>query len=98
MFWNTIPLFILTPFAGVIVDKFNRHKLLIFIQILFTLQAFLIAAFTLSGHLRILIIVLLGLFLNMIAAIDGVRIAKFNNLDQAAMFAREVLAADTIKS
>lgn len=33
-----------------------------------------------------------------IAAIDGVKIAKFSNLEQVAMFAREVLAADTVKS
>lgn len=33
-----------------------------------------------------------------IAAIDGVRIANFSNLDQVAMFAREVLAADTVRS
>jgi len=33
-----------------------------------------------------------------IAAIDGVRLARFNNLEQVAMFAREVLAADTVKS
>ena len=33
-----------------------------------------------------------------IAAIDGVKIAKFNNLEQVAMFAREVLAADTVKT
>lgn len=33
-----------------------------------------------------------------ITAIDGVRIAKFANLDQVAMFAREVLAAETVKT
>lgn len=33
-----------------------------------------------------------------IAAIDGVRIAKFSNLEQVTMFAREVLAADTVKT
>ena len=33
-----------------------------------------------------------------ITAINGVRIAKFNNLEQVAMFAREVLAASTVKS
>ena len=33
-----------------------------------------------------------------IAAIDGVKIANFSNLDQVAMFAREVLAADTVRS
>ena len=70
MFFNTIPLFLVTPFAGVIIDKFNRHKLLMMIQVLFALQSFLIAVFALSGHLRIWNIVLLGVFLNIIAAID----------------------------
>ena len=70
MFFNTIPLFLVTPFAGVIIDKFNRHKLLMMIQLLFALQSFLIAVFALSGHLRIWNIVLLGVFLNIIAAID----------------------------
>ncbi len=70
MFFNTIPLFLVTPFAGVIIDKFNRHKLLKMIQILFALQSFLIAVCALSGHLRIWNIILLGVFLNTIAAID----------------------------
>ena len=70
MFFNTIPLFLVTPFAGVIIDKFNRHKLLMMIQVLFALQSILIAVFALSGHLRIWNIVLLGVFLNIIAAID----------------------------
>ena len=70
MFFNTIPLFLVTPFAGVIIDKFNRHKLLMMIQVLFALQSFLIAVFALSGHLRIWNIVLLGVFFNIIAAID----------------------------
>lgn len=71
MFFNTIPLFLVTPFAGVIVDKFNRHKILMSIQVLFALQALLMAVFALSGHLRIWNIMLLGLFLNTIAAIDA---------------------------
>ncbi len=71
MFLNTIPLFLITPFAGVIVDKFDRHKLLMIIQICFAVQAFLMAALTLSGYLRIWNIVILGLFLNITAAIDA---------------------------
>lgn len=62
MFLNTIPLFIITPFAGVIVDKFNRHRLLMIIQICFALQAFLMAAITLGGYLRIWNIIILGVF------------------------------------
>lgn len=71
MFLNTIPLFIITPFAGVIVDKFNRHRLLMIIQICFALQAFLMAAITLGGYLRIWNIIILGVFFNIVAAIDA---------------------------
>ena len=71
MFLNTIPLFLITPFAGVIVDKFNRHKLLMLIQVSFAIQAFFMAALALSGHLRIWNIIILGLFLNIVAAIDA---------------------------
>ena len=71
MFLNTIPLFIITPFAGVIVDKFNRHRLLMIIQICFALQAFLMAAITLGRYLRIWNIIILGVFLNIVAAIDA---------------------------
>ncbi len=70
MFFNAIPLFILTPFAGVIIDKFSKHKLLMIIQILFALQAFLLAVSTLLGVLKLWNIVLLGLFLNIVAAVD----------------------------
>ncbi len=70
MFFNAIPLFVLTPFAGVIIDKFDRHRLLIFVQILFGVQAFLITLLTFLGVIQIWNIVLLGVFLNCIAAID----------------------------
>lgn len=71
MFFNAIPLFIVTPFAGVIVDKFNRHKLLFAVQLLFALQALLITLFTVTGFINIPVIIVLGVFLNCIAAIDA---------------------------
>lgn len=71
MFFNAIPLVVVTPFAGIIVDKFSRHKLLFLVQILFAVQAFLIAFFTMIGHINIPIIIALGIFLNCIAAIDA---------------------------
>ncbi len=70
MFFNAIPLFILTPFAGVIIDKFNRHRLLILVQILFSIQALLITLVTFFDVIQIWNIILLGVFLNCIAAID----------------------------
>lgn len=71
MFFNAIPLFLVTPFAGVIADKFNRHKLLMTVQILFAIQAFLMTALSYLGALKIWNIVILGIFLNTIAAIDA---------------------------
>lgn len=71
MFFNAIPLFFVTPFAGVIVDKFDRHKLLMFVQILYSIQALFMVILSISGLLRIWNIVLLGMFLNTIAAIDA---------------------------
>lgn len=71
LFINTLPLFLVTPFAGMIIDKFNRHKLLIIIQILFALQSFLMAFFAMTEHLMLWNIIVLGLFLNIVAAIDA---------------------------
>lgn len=71
MFFNAIPLFVVTPFAGVLVDKFNRHKLLFVVQLLFALQALLITLFTVFDCVNIPVIIALGVFLNCIAAIDA---------------------------
>ena len=71
LFVNTIPLMILTPFAGVIADKFSRYKLLLMVQILFSVQSFLMMLLSFFGVLQIWNIMLLGVFLNCIAAIDN---------------------------
>ncbi len=70
MFCNSLPLFIITPFAGVVIDKFSKHKLLMIIQILYALQAFLLTVTTILNKLEIWNIVILGLFINIVAAID----------------------------
>ena len=71
LFINTLPLFFVTPFAGMIIDKFNRHKLLMMIQILFAIQAFLMSVLAAGDCLKLWNIILMGLFLNIIAAIDA---------------------------
>src|SRR5947199_7761137 len=42
-FAGQLPLFVLTPFAGVLVDRWNRHHTLIVTQTLSMLQAFALA-------------------------------------------------------
>lgn len=71
MFCNSIPLFLVTPFAGIIVDKFDRHKLLMAVQLLFALQALIMAIITAVGATAVWNIILLGMLLNAIAAIDA---------------------------
>src|SRR3954466_6067237 len=52
-FASQIPNFLLGPFAGVWIDRVNRHKLLILTQILQMIQAFVLAGLTLSGHITL---------------------------------------------
>ncbi len=58
-FCSQIPAFMLAPFAGLIVDRYNRRNILIFTQTLSMIQSFTLAALTLSS--RITIPLLLGL-------------------------------------
>lgn len=69
--FNAVPLFIVTPFAGVLVDKFNKQKFLFIIQLAFALQALLMTLVSCSGIIQIWNIIVLGVFLNTIAAVDA---------------------------
>src|SRR5512146_2502020 len=48
-FIGQLPVFLFAPFAGVIVDRTNRHKLLVVTQVLSMLQSFALAILTLTG-------------------------------------------------
>src|ERR1051326_2660905 len=52
-FSGQIPAFLLTPFAGVWVDRLNRHTVLKWTQLLSMLQSFALAALTFSGRVNI---------------------------------------------
>lgn len=71
MFFNAVPLFLLTPFMGVLVDKYNRHKLLFLVQILFAVQALLMTLITMNEHIQLINIILCGMFLNCVASLDA---------------------------
>lgn len=69
-FASQIPTFILTPLAGAIADRVNRHKLLIVTQILGMVQAALLAGLTLSGTVDVAHLIVLGMMLGVINALD----------------------------
>jgi MFS family permease len=69
-FASQIPTFIFSPFAGVFADRWNRHRTLIITQTLAMVQAFILAALTLTGTVEVWHIVVLGAFLGCVNAMD----------------------------
>ena len=69
-FSSQIPTFILASVAGVLADRYNKHKIIIATQTLAMIQAFILAFLTLSGKIQIWQILLLSLFSGMINAFD----------------------------
>ncbi|MGA9770002.1 MAG: MFS transporter [Blastocatellia bacterium] len=69
-FAGQIPSFVLAPFAGVLVDRWNRHRLLVATQILALLQSLALAILALTGLIKIWHIILLSIFQGLINAFD----------------------------
>jgi len=69
-FASQIPTFILASVAGVLADRYNKHKIIIATQTLAMIQAFILAFLTLSSIIQIWQILLLSLFSGLINAFD----------------------------
>jgi MFS family permease len=69
-FAGQLPTFLLAPFAGVWVDRWNRHRLLIATQILAMVQSLALAALALAGIITIPEILALSVFQGLINAFD----------------------------
>jgi MFS family permease len=69
-FSGQIPAFIMAPFAGVWVDRWNRHRILKMTQTLAMMESFALAIVVFTGHVNVLIIVLLTMFQGMVNAVD----------------------------
>jgi MFS family permease len=69
-FAGQIPSFLLAPFAGVLVDRWNRHRLLVATQVLALVQSLALAVLTLSGVIKIWHVIALSIFQGLINAFD----------------------------
>jgi MFS family permease len=69
-FMGQIPTFLLAPLAGVLVDRWDRRKVLLWTQTLAMVQSLLLAWLTLSHRITIAEILLLSVFQGMINAFD----------------------------
>jgi MFS family permease len=70
-FTSQIPNFFLTPFGGVLVDRFPRYRILIVTQTLAMIQSLTLAGLALSGVIQIWQILILSLLQGGINAADA---------------------------
>src|SRR5206468_2251735 len=69
-FCGQIPTLVLAPFAGVLVDRRDRHRILVVTQILSMLQSLALALMAFSGTITVTWILVLQLVQGVINAFD----------------------------
>jgi len=69
-FSGQIPAFLLAPFAGVLADRWNRHRLLILTQVLAMVQALVLSFLVLTDQVMIWHVIALSILLGIINAFD----------------------------
>jgi len=69
-FVGQIPTFLVTPFAGVIADRYNRRRMLIITQVASMIQASILAALVLSKTIQVWEIMVLSTMLGIINSFD----------------------------
>jgi MFS family permease len=69
-FTGQAPTLLFTPFAGVIADRYDRHRLLIATQVMAMVQAALIAVLVLTDVIAVWHLAVLSLFLGIVNAFD----------------------------
>jgi MFS family permease len=69
-FMNLIPVLILAPVAGIVADRFNRHRIVILTQSLAMVLGLILAVLTLSGLIRVWEIMVLTTLLGTVIAFD----------------------------
>ena len=69
-FCGQIPTLLLAPFAGVVVDRWDRHRILVWTQVLSALQSLALAVLALSGTITVAWVLVLQVVQGIINAFD----------------------------
>ena len=69
-FASQFPASLLTPFAGIFVDRWNRHRLLIGTQTASLIVAFVLATLTLTGLITVPVIIVISVVQGLVNAFD----------------------------
>ncbi|HEY9876144.1 MAG TPA: MFS transporter [Candidatus Obscuribacterales bacterium] len=70
-FTSQIPSLVLLPFTGVLIDKYDRHRVIIITQVMSMIQSLALAFLALTGMINIWYIIFLSLFQGLIGAFDA---------------------------
>ncbi len=69
-FGEQVPTFLITPIAGVLVDRWDRRRILVITQALSMLQSLAMGVLTLSGAITVTQILVLSVFQGLVNAFD----------------------------
>jgi len=69
-FLGQVPTFLMGPLAGVWVDRWSRHRTLVWTQVLSMAQSFALAALAFSGHIAVWHVAVLSVMQGIINAFD----------------------------
>ncbi len=69
-FCSQIPSFFVAPFAGVLADRINKHRLIILTQALSMIQALTLGILLMTDYIKVWHIPVLSLFLGLVNAFD----------------------------
>jgi MFS family permease len=69
-FAGQVPTFLLAPFAGVLIDRWNRHRILVATQCVAMVQSALLATFALTGTITVAHVIVLSIVQGLVNAFD----------------------------
>lgn len=69
-FASSLPSLLVSPFAGVLIDRVNKRRTLMLIQSLFMVETFVLAILAISGVVQVWHIIVLGVLMGITNAID----------------------------
>lgn len=69
-FISFIPGFVVTPFAGVLIDRIDKYRMLIITQILFLIESFVLGILTIYGIIQVWHVIVITVIVGLTGAID----------------------------
>ncbi len=69
-FADKAPVFLITPFIGVFLDRYNRYKTVVIAQVVMMMQAFILGVLTVSGQVEVWHVGVLAALLGFANAVD----------------------------